>query len=345
MHKIIITVVALLGLAFASPAMSQVPVPPPSCVSGTATTPVQVSISFPAAYTAQANVSGGAPCGSQLAGYQYSWSNGGANSSQTSVSSNQYISVTVTSCSSDPDVGCGVSSASASNTAPNWDSSPPPSGGGGTGGTPGAKDTDGDGVVDSNDNCPTVSNADQADADLNGVGNACQTSFIPFNNTTLELSDSAYNDPAFDVCTTRTILNWGRCTLDASAQAGEKCQTVRDSVWRHVGAYSVIHRRVTETLCWLPSTGTFTRVKGTPFVEDLTCGPVCTYPYKTEVSGGPSTNFPSIGTAVVQTQFTAYLCPFYISFTCPPIVNGTLKTTYVVFVGSGGIIKAGTSWP
>ena len=35
-------------------------------------------------------------------------------------------------------------------------------------------DTDGDGICDTNDNCPTVANADQADADHNGVGDACQ---------------------------------------------------------------------------------------------------------------------------------------------------------------------------
>jgi hypothetical protein len=34
-------------------------------------------------------------------------------------------------------------------------------------------DTDGDGVPDSSDNCPTVANADQADGDLDLVGNAC----------------------------------------------------------------------------------------------------------------------------------------------------------------------------
>src|SRR5262249_44952465 len=35
-------------------------------------------------------------------------------------------------------------------------------------------DTDGDGVIDLHDNCPTVSNPDQVDSDRNGVGDPCQ---------------------------------------------------------------------------------------------------------------------------------------------------------------------------
>ncbi len=38
---------------------------------------------------------------------------------------------------------------------------------------PGAADTDGDGVLDDEDNCPAISNADQFDLDEDGVGDAC----------------------------------------------------------------------------------------------------------------------------------------------------------------------------
>jgi hypothetical protein len=38
-----------------------------------------------------------------------------------------------------------------------------------------AADGDNDGVVDADDNCPTVANADQADADSDGVGDACDS--------------------------------------------------------------------------------------------------------------------------------------------------------------------------
>ncbi len=44
-------------------------------------------------------------------------------------------------------------------------------------------DTDGDGIADEDDNCPNVANADQADANDNGIGDACE-------------SDDACADPA-----------------------------------------------------------------------------------------------------------------------------------------------------
>lgn len=41
--------------------------------------------------------------------------------------------------------------------------------------TGGSTDSDGDGIPDSSDNCPTVANPDQADSDNDGTGDACET--------------------------------------------------------------------------------------------------------------------------------------------------------------------------
>jgi hypothetical protein len=42
----------------------------------------------------------------------------------------------------------------------------------------GVVDSDGDGILDVADNCPTVANADQADTDLDGIGNACRETSV-----------------------------------------------------------------------------------------------------------------------------------------------------------------------
>ena len=52
-------------------------------------------------------------------------------------------------------------------------------------------DTDGDGVSDGNDNCPTTSNADQADFDNDGTGNACDS-----DNDNDGVNDNVDNCPA-----------------------------------------------------------------------------------------------------------------------------------------------------
>ena len=56
-------------------------------------------------------------------------------------------------------------------------------------------DTDGDGIIDSEDNCPEVANPDQEDADgENGVGDACE----PVDNTDTDgdtIIDSEDNCP------------------------------------------------------------------------------------------------------------------------------------------------------
>jgi len=54
-------------------------------------------------------------------------------------------------------------------------------------------DSDGDGIADSLDNCPLVSNGDQADADSDGIGNVCDdNAFAPSVNASITGSDSVF---------------------------------------------------------------------------------------------------------------------------------------------------------
>jgi hypothetical protein len=62
-------------------------------------------------------------------------------------------------------------------------------------------DADGDGIVDNQDNCPTVANSDQRDADGNGVGDACE--IIPQDGTPC-------NDG--NACTQSDVMMNGVCT-------------------------------------------------------------------------------------------------------------------------------------
>ena len=48
-------------------------------------------------------------------------------------------------------------------------------------------DSDGDGVHDGGDNCPTTYNPDQADSDGNGIGDACEP--IPIGGIIVPVND------------------------------------------------------------------------------------------------------------------------------------------------------------
>lgn len=52
-------------------------------------------------------------------------------------------------------------------------------------------DRDGDGIADSMDNCPTVANPNQEDIDGNGIGNACDFTYLNQRINTLESQLSA----------------------------------------------------------------------------------------------------------------------------------------------------------
>ena len=104
-------------------------------------------------------------------------------------------------------------------------------------------DTDEDGVVNADDNCPAVANEDQADADEDGVGDLCDDDFVPVEDEDADgdgitdaddncMDDSNANqadedeDGVGDVCdedflnpnTTPTALGAGEgCSLNPAA--------------------------------------------------------------------------------------------------------------------------------
>jgi Ca2+-binding RTX toxin-like protein len=78
-------------------------------------------------------------------------------------------------------------------------------------------DGDGDGVADDSDNCATVANASQVDADLNGVGDACDT----FDSDGDEIADGSDNCP--------TVYNPGQADANANG-IGDDCAALPPTV-------------------------------------------------------------------------------------------------------------------
>jgi Ca2+-binding RTX toxin-like protein len=78
-------------------------------------------------------------------------------------------------------------------------------------------DGDGDGVLDGEDNCPTVSNASQADTDVNGIGDACNAPDADADG----IFDSADNCPS--------IYNPSQADTDGNGM-GDECASMPPTV-------------------------------------------------------------------------------------------------------------------
>ena len=65
--------------------------------------------------------------------------------------------------------------------------------------TPDVMDTDGDGIPDNEDNCPTIVNASQTDSDGDGLGDVCDNCILVANTTQADFDGDAIGD-ACDRC-------------------------------------------------------------------------------------------------------------------------------------------------
>jgi hypothetical protein len=84
-------------------------------------------------------------------------------------------------------------------------------------------DSDADGIADRADNCPAVANADQADRDSNGVGDACEP--VQAQTITFEpLADRTFGESPFTVSATASS------GLPVSFSAAGKCTVVESTV-------------------------------------------------------------------------------------------------------------------
>lgn len=75
-------------------------------------------------------------------------------------------------------------------------------------------DTDGDGIVDALDNCPAVSNADQADADGDDIGDACEAADIDVTPAAVDFGNVLIAGPAEEQ--EITVANVGSLALNVT---------------------------------------------------------------------------------------------------------------------------------
>ena len=89
-------------------------------------------------------------------------------------------------------------------------------------------DTDGDGVIDANDNCPTVPNPDQADADGDGKGDVCDNCPTVANASQTD-SDSDGRGDVCDNCPAVANASQTDTDGDGLGDACDNCPTVANA--------------------------------------------------------------------------------------------------------------------
>ena len=87
-----------------------------------------------------------------------------------------------------------------------------------------ACDADGDGILDEQDNCPTVANPEQADRDQDGIGDACDNCPTVTNQDQADSDQDCIGD-ACDNCP--TVTNQDQADPDQDG-VGEVCEPDRD---------------------------------------------------------------------------------------------------------------------
>ena len=151
----------------------------------------------------------------------------------------------------------------------------PPPGCEGTSPLPLANDRDGDSVPDDEDSCPAVPNPDQADGDLNGLGDACQ---IPQTKHTTAAFLQALADGSADVEPT---------PLAVAEEPEPKEQTERIVEFRVAAGLTESAGELTENLAdSLVVLGTLTVNEGEQVEKDVARGLGVTEEAEPDVGGG-----------------------------------------------------------
>jgi hypothetical protein len=88
-------------------------------------------------------------------------------------------------------------------------------------------DTDGDGVPDDRDNCPTVRNPSQTDTDGDGIGNACECLNIECPPPVDECDLGGTCNPATGTCSRTVLVDGTPCDDESACTQEDTCQSGR----------------------------------------------------------------------------------------------------------------------